>query len=210
MKSIIKQSKSVEDAIKDALLELKAKEEDVEIEVIEEASKGLFGLIGAKEAKVRVTLVNDIVQKSDDFLSKLFSSMDIEATNNIRREDDILYIDIEDVNPRDKGIVIGKRGNTLDAIQYLLSLHINKGNSDYIKILLDIEGYREKRKQTLISLANRMADKAKESSRPIKLEPMNPYERRIIHASLQNYEGITTYSEGKEPYRRIVIQSKNR
>src|SRR5699024_10508568 len=106
------------------------------------------------------------------------------------------------------GILIGKRGNTLDSLQYLLSLYVNRDSDEYKKVILDIEGYRKKRENTLIKLAKRMADKAIRNKRVVKLEPMNPYERRVIHSCLQDYEGVTTYSEGTDPYRRIVIQAK--
>ncbi len=208
MKYVIKQSKTVEDALKEALLELDAREEDVEIEIMEEASKGLFGLIGAKEAKIKVTLINDPVEISNDFLNNIMEYMGIQATNEIKKEGNSLYIEIKDIDPSNKGILIGKRGNTLDSIQYLLSLAVNKGRPNYTKVIIDVGGYREKREGTLERLAKKMAEKAINGSRPVKLEPMNPYERRIIHSTLQNYEGVTTYSEGEEPYRRVVIQSK--
>lgn len=208
MRYVIKQSRTVEDAIKDALLELDVSEEDVEIEIMEEPSKGLFGLIGTKEAKVKVSVVNDSVHIAQEFLEKIFTSMNIKADTEIRKEEDILYVDIHNVDPSDKGIIIGKRGNTLDSIQYLLSLTINKNKEKYIRVALDIEDYRKKREQTLVKLAEKMAEKAKYTNRPVKLEPMNPFERRIIHSALQKHNGITTYSEGNEPFRRVVIQAK--
>lgn len=208
MRYVIKQSRTVEDAIKDALLELEVSEEDVEVEVLEEASKGLFGLIGSKEAKVKVVVVNDEINIAKKFLDKIFTSMIIKADSDIRKEDGVLYVDINNVDPTDKGIIIGKRGNTLDSIQYLLSLAINKGKEDYIRVSLDIEDYRKKREETLVRLAEKMAEKAKYTKRPVKLEPMNPFERRIIHSALQKYNGVTTYSEGNEPFRRVVIQAK--
>ncbi len=208
MKSVVKVSKTVDEAIKEALLELNAKEEDVEIEIIDEASKGFLGLIGSKDAKVKVSVVYDPKEIADVFLTKVLSSMNVDAVNIIERKDDKLFIDITDICPADKGIVIGKRGNTLDAIQYLLNLTVNRNRDTYIKVIIDIEGYRDKREQTLIRLANKMAEKTKYTKRPIKLEPMNPYERRIIHFALQKVQGVTTYSEGNEPYRRVVIQSK--
>lgn len=208
MKYVIKQSKTVEEAVKDALLELNATEKDVEIEVLEESSRGLFGLIGAKEAKVKVTLIHDPIEISNNLINKILESMGIEASNDIRREKDIVYIDINEVDPNNKGILIGKRGSTLDAVQYLVSLAVNKDSSDYIKVIIDVEGYRERREETLKKLATKMADKVMYSRRPVKLEPMNPYERRIIHSTLQNYKGVDTYSEGNEPYRRVVIQAK--
>lgn len=208
MKYVVKESKSVEDAVEDALVELNASMEDVEIEVLEEPSRGFFGLIGAKEAKVKVSLIRDLTIVAEEFLDYIISSMGIKSNIVAEEADDTLIIDIQDVNPRDKGILIGKRGNTLDALQYLLSLNINKDQLDYVRVIIDVEGYRKKREETLIRLATRMADKALKSNRAIKLEPMNPYERRIIHSSLQDYDGITTFSEGSEPYRRVVIQSK--
>lgn len=208
MKSVIKVSKTVDDAIKEALIELDANKEDVKIEIIDEPSKGLFGLIGGKDAKVRVSLVYDPIEIAENFLSKVLNSMNISSVNVVKKEGDSLIVDIKDISSTDMGIIIGKRGNTLDSIQYLLSLVINKNRDNYIKVVVDAEGYRAKREETLIRLANKMAEKAKYVKRPIKLEPMNPYERRIIHSALQNIPGITTYSEGDEPYRRVVIQSR--
>lgn len=208
MKFVIKSAKTVEEALRAALQELEVKEEEVEVEIIDEASKGLFGLIGAKEAKIKVIVKNDPIEAADKFISNLLKSMGIEASKDIRKEESTLYVDIKDINPTDMGILIGKRGNTLDSVQYLLSLAINKGRENYLKVVLDTEGYRKKREETLIRLANKMAEKAKYSRRPVKLEPMNPYERRVIHSSLQGFTGISTYSEGDEPYRRVVIVAK--
>ncbi|MDR7854968.1 RNA-binding cell elongation regulator Jag/EloR [Tissierella sp.] len=208
MRSVIKVSKTVDEAIREALIELDISKDDAEIEIIEEPSKGLFGLIGAKDAKVRVSVVNDTIEIADNFLSKLLNSMNIKAVNIIKKNGNNLHVDITDISSTDMGILIGKRGNTLDSVQYLLSLVINKKKDDYIKVIVDTEGYRAKREETLIRLANKMAEKAKYGKRPVKLEPMNPYERRIIHSALQNINGVTTYSEGDEPYRRVVIQSK--
>lgn len=208
MKSVIKVSKTVDEAIEQALIELNANKDDVKIEIIEESSRGLFGLIGVKDAKIKVSLIFDPVEIADNFLSKILSTMDIKSINIITKKKENLFIDITDISPTDMGIVIGKRGNTLDAIQYLLSLALNKGKENYVRVTLDTQGYRAKREETLVRLAHRMAEKTKNSKRPVKLEPMNPYERRIIHSALQNTEGIVTYSEGNEPYRRVVIQSK--
>lgn len=208
MRSVIKVSKTVDEAIKQALIELDVNEDDVNIEIMEEPSKGFFGLIGVKDAKVKVSVVYDFIEIADNFLSKILSAMNIKAVNIIKKEGNNLLIDVTDISSTDMGILIGKRGNTLDAIQYLLSLAINKKNENYVKVVLDTKGYRAKREETLIRLAHKMSEKAKYGKRPIKLEPMNPYERRIIHSALQNIEGITTYSEGNDPYRRVVIQSK--
>lgn len=208
MKSVVKVSKTVEEAIDIALKELGVSVKDVRVDIIEEPSRGLFGIIGTKDATVKVTVINDPVEIAENFLNKLLLSMNIKGNALVRREDSCLNIDIINTSPSDMGIIIGKRGNTLDAIQYLLSLSVNKDRDDYIKVLVDIKGYRKKREETLIRLANRMAEKTKYNKRPVKLEPMNPYERRIIHSALQHVNGIATYSEGEEPYRRVVIQAK--
>lgn len=208
MEFVVKSAKTVEEALKVALLELNAKESEVEVEVIEEPSKGLFGLIGAKEAKIKVTLKYNPIEIADNFLMKIFTTMGIEAKNDIKLEENILKVDVKDISPSDMGILIGKRGNTLDSIQYLLSLALNKQREDFLKVVVDSEGYREKREETLIRLAQKMAEKAKLGRRPVKLEPMNPYERRVIHSTLQSIDGVNTYSEGEEPYRRVVIISK--
>ena len=208
MRSVVKISKTVDEAVNIALEELGANKEDVHVEVLEEPSKGLFGLLGTRDATVKVTVTNDPVEKAENFLNQLLVFMKVEGRAYVEKKDNCLFVEIIDISSSDMGIVIGKRGNTLDAIQYLLSLVINKNKDDYTKVIVDVKGYRDRREKTLIRLANRMADKAKHNNRPVKLEPMNPYERRIIHSALQNVEGITTYSEGEEPYRRVVIQAK--
>lgn len=208
MRYIIKTSKTVEDAIKEALIELDVKEKDVEVKVLEEGSRGLFGFIGAKDAAVRVEVVRDDIGKAKEFLGKILKTMNIEANFELEKGDKSLSVNIVDLEPSNVGILIGKRGNTLNSIQYLLSLVINKDKEDYIRVIVDTEDYRAKREETLIRLATKMAEKSKSTNRLVKLEPMNPYERRIIHSTLQKYSGITTYSEGEEPYRRVVIRAK--
>lgn len=208
MKYIIKNAKTVEEAINSSLVELNLNRDEVQIEIIEEGSKGLFGLIGTKDAKVKVTEIINIEKSSKEFLEKIVLSMGLEATIDIKRENNNLFIDILEIDPNDKGIIIGKRGNTLDAMQYILSLFVNKDEKEYIKVILDVEGYRKKREITLCRLAERMAEKAISTKKQVRLEPMNPYERRIIHSTLQNYKEIQTFSEGNDPYRRVVIQVK--
>ncbi|WP_425449234.1 RNA-binding cell elongation regulator Jag/EloR [Dethiothermospora halolimnae] len=208
MKSVVKVSKTVEGAIKEALEELDARREDTTIEVITEPSKGFLGLIGAKDAKVKVDVTNDPVDISNEFLKKVLSKIGVEADIDITRKKNTLNIDLQGVDSSDMGIIIGKRGNTLDSIQYLTSLAVNRDREKYIRIVLDAENYRQKREQTLIRLAKKMAAKAKSTKRKIKLEPMNPYERRIIHSTLQKDRAIETHSEGEEPYRKVVIELK--
>lgn len=208
MKSVVKTAKTVEEAVSLALSDLNAIKEDVIIEVLEEPSKGLFGIIGSKEAKVKVILANDPVNLAENFLYTLLEKMNIKASLMIERKENDLLVEIINISNSDMGILIGKRGNTLDSLQYILSLVINKNRENYLRVLVDIQGYRAKREETLIRLANKMADKAKTYRRTIKLEPMNPYERRIIHSALQNDSKVRTFSEGEEPYRRVVIESK--
>jgi spoIIIJ-associated protein len=206
MKSVVKVSKTVESAVNEALIELDVDEKDVDVEVLEEPSKGLFGLIGNKDAKVRVTVINDPVEIAENFMDLLLAKMNIKGRSIVNKEGNNLYVEVKDIKSSDMGIIIGRRGNTLDAIQYILSLVVNKDREDYIRIIVDTNDYRSRREETLYDLAHKMAQKAKITKRPVRLEPMNPYERRIIHSALQGVKGINTHSEGEEPYRRVVIE----
>lgn len=142
-----------------------------------------------------------------DFLEKVFAAMDMKVQISITQEpeDHELNIDLEG---DDMGVLIGKRGQTLDSLQYLASLVVNKGSDDYIRVKVDTENYRERRKATLENLAKNIAQKVKRTRKPVSLEPMNPYERRVIHSALQNDKFVCTHSEGEEPYRRVVVTLK--
>lgn len=206
MKTIEMTGKTVEEALKHALDELKLTKDKVDVEVIDEGSKGLFNLIGTKPAKVKVTKKPDVLDDAKTFLVNVLSSMNINADIDIKEENDIIKINLK--GPK-MGLVIGYRGETLDSLQYLVSLVVNKNHENtYKKVVLDAENYRHKREETLIKVAQKTAYKVKKSGRPYKLEPMNPYERRIIHSALQEYTDINTYSEGEEPFRRIIISLK--
>ncbi|MDU4884515.1 MAG: RNA-binding cell elongation regulator Jag/EloR [Clostridium celatum] len=206
MKTIEMTGKTVEEALKHALDELKLTKDKVDVEVIDEGSKGLFNLIGTKPAKVKVTKKLDVLDDAKTFLINVLSSMNIKSDIDIKEENGIIKINLKGPN---MGLVIGYRGETLDSLQYLVSLVINKNHENpYKKVVLDAENYRHKREETLIKLAQKTAYKVKKSGRPYKLEPMNPYERRIIHSALQEYTDINTYSEGEEPFRRIIISLK--
>lgn len=206
MKTIEMTGKTVEEALKHALDELKLTKEKVDVEVIYEGSKGLFNLIGVKPAKIRVTKKPDCVDDAKKFLIDVLNSMNIEANVDIKDENDVININLS--GPK-MGLVIGYRGETLDSLQYLVSLVVNKNHENpYKRIVLDAENYRSKREETLMKVAQKTAYKVRKSGRPYKLEPMNPYERRIIHSALQEYTDINTYSEGEEPFRRIVISLK--
>ncbi len=210
MKSVVKTSKTVEEAIQQALDELGVNRKDTSIEILEEPSKGLFGFIGTKEAKVRVTVVHDPVETVKNFMNSILNKMNINGNVNILKEESMLNVDIQGLNDSDMGIIIGKRGSTLDSIQYLLSLAANKDSEDYTRIFLDAQNYRKRREETLIMLAKRMASKVKSSRRRLKLDPMNPYERRIIHSTLQKDPDVQTHSEGEEPYRKVIIEYKRK
>ena len=206
MNTIEMTGKTVEEALKHALDELKLTKDKVDVEVIDEGSKGLFNLIGTKPAKVKVTAKPDSLDDAKTFLVNVLNSMNINADIDIKEENDIININLKGSK---MGLVIGYRGETLDSLQYLVSLVVNKNHENpYKKVVLDAENYRHKREETLIKVAQKTAYKVKKSGRPYKLEPMNPYERRVIHSALQEYTDINTYSEGEEPFRRIIISLK--
>ncbi|MBE6065652.1 RNA-binding cell elongation regulator Jag/EloR [Clostridium cochlearium] len=206
MKTIDMTGRTVDDAVKNALNELNLTEDKVDIEVLDEGSKGLFNLIGARPAKVRITVKRDCAYEAKSFLKSILDNMGIKAEIRIKEEENTLKIHM---NGPDMGILIGYRGETLDALQYLISLTINKDrNDDYKRVILDTENYRKKREETIKRLAIKIANKAIRTGKVVKLEPMNPYERRIIHSVLQNNPDVQTYSEGEEPYRRVVVDLK--
>lgn len=247
----------VDTAVKLALADLKLTIDQVDVTVLEEPSRGFFG-IGSKLALVRVekkkqeqkpmvkekekicnTPKVDLVQKKPakekpivkkeknvkksivdlevgplhsidnhialDFLHEVTEQMGLDIEISAEANDENVYVNIQG---KDSGTIIGKRGQTLDAIQYLTSLVVNKEKDNYIRVVVDAENYREKREKTLEQLANRLADKVCKTKRSVRLEPMNPYERKVIHATLQNNPRVSTRSEGQDPYRRVIIELK--
>ena len=201
MKTVEMTGKNVDEALKNALEVLNASKDDVDVEVIDEGSKGFLG-IGNKEAKIIVTVKNNPEKKAKNFLDGLFKiwGEEVEVVTNI--SDDILKIELKGDN---MGSVIGKRGETLDALQHLTSLNVNTGDDEFIKVSLDTENYRKKRNQTLAELAKKLAVRVAKTRKNMTLEPMNSYERRIIHATLQDDKYVTTYSVGQSPNRKVVI-----
>lgn len=200
-----KVGKTVESAIEEALNELNIEEKDAEIEILDEGSKGLFGIIGGRNALVRVRKKADYDKIVREFLEPIFNAMAIEGDLEVLVEDDIVNVR---VYADDIGIIIGRRGETLDALQYLLGLVVNRTSEKFLRVILDVGNYREKREETLEKLAKKLAGKVAKSRKSITLEPMNPYERRIIHATLQNHKYVETYSVGDEPSRKVVIRYK--
>lgn len=206
MKIIEMTGRTVEEATKNALTELKLTKDKVEVEVLNEGSKGLFKLIGAKPARIRVKVKRDYIYEAKTFLRDVLNTMNIKAEIRVKEDNDTISISL--TGP-DMGILIGYRGETLDALQYLVSLVVNKGHETvYKRVVLDTENYRSKREETLKRLALKIAGTVRRTGKLVKLEPMNPYERRIIHSALQNDRFVDTYSEGEEPYRRVVVNLK--
>ena len=206
MKTIEVNGRTVDEALETALKELKVDKDKVTVEIVDEGSRGFLNLIGAKPARIKVTVKRNAAEDVRVFLHDVLEAMGINAELEIKEEKGLLSINISG----DKmGLVIGYRGETLDSLQYLTSLVVNKNHeNEYMRVSLDTEHYRQKREETLIRFAQKIAYKVKKSGRPYKLEPMNPYERRIIHSALQEYNDINTYSEGEEPFRRVVVSIK--
>ncbi len=200
-----KTGKTVQEAIELALEELRCDRDSVDIEVLEEGTKGIFGLIGNKMARVKVTHKESNSEKAKEFLMSVFEKMNVEAEISAQEEEDSILLKIKG---DDIGIIIGRRGETLDSLQYLTSLVVNKSKEEYKRVVIDIENYRQKREETLVKLANRLADRVVKYKKNITLEPMNPYERRVIHSSLQNHKYVETYSVGDEPNRKVIITLK--
>lgn len=205
MEAVEKVGRTVEEAVASALADLGVSEESAVVEVLEEPSKGLFGFFGVRPARVRVSVRETPSARARELLQRIFKVMNLSVDIEIKEKNNNLAINL---SGNGLGILIGRRGETLNALQYLLNLCVNKNQVQRSKIVLDVEGYRRRREQTLERLALRLAEKAKQRGRNIILEPMNPQERRIIHTVLQGREDIYTYSEGEEPYRKIVISPR--
>lgn len=199
-------AKTINEALTNAVVQLETTSDKLEYEVIEKESSGLLGLF-SKPAKIRARVKFSLEDIAREFLNKVFQAMDITAEIEITI-DEIENIMNIDLSGEEMGILIGKRGITLDSLQYLVSLVVNRNTENYIKIKLDTENYRERRKETLENLAHNLAHKVKRTHRSVTLEPMNPYERRVIHSALQKDKYVETHSEGEEPYRKVVITLK--
>ena len=193
------------DALNDAKKQLGLDENaEVDFEVIQRAEKKKFGLFGGQPAKVRVTLKETPAEKAEQFLRDVLDNMKLESVVIEKKE---IEGGIEfNLSGEDVGFVIGRRGETLDSLQYLTSLVANHSDNSYFKVTIDTGNYREKREQSLIRYANKVAREVAKTKRTKKLDYMNPYERRIIHSALQNDKYVSTYSEGTDPYRRLVIE----
>lgn len=213
-KSLELRSKSQEEAIQKAIEQLNVDKEDIEdikVEVIEEPSKGFLGFIGAKDGLYKITLIEKQIEIKEidiakEFIETMLHNAKVNADVIATQEDNLIKINIKG---KEATCLIGRRGETLDAVQFLTGLALNKINKDsHSRVLVDIENYREKREQSLIRYANKVAREVAKTKKTKKLDYMNPYERRIVHSALQNDKYVITYSEGEEPHRRLVIEYK--
>ena len=199
-------AKTVDDAITEASIKLGTTSDKIEVEVIEKGSTGFLG-IKSKPAIIKARKKNDTVDNIREFLENVFSAMNMEVTIDIKKAEDDEVYEVE-LSGKEMGLLIGKRGQTLDSLQYLTNLAVNKHSDGYIKVKLDTEDYRQRRKDTLENLAKNIAYKVKRTKRPVSLEPMNPFERRVIHSALQGDRYVETHSEGEEPFRHVVVTLK--
>lgn len=198
--------KTVEDALTEASVQLGTTSDKIEYEVVEKGSTGFLG-IGSKDAVIKVRLKASTQDLVKEFLSSVFDAMkmEVEIIVNVSEENKLVEVELKG---DDMGVLIGKRGQTLDSLQYLTSLSLNKHSDNYYRVKVDTEDYRKRRKETLENLASNIAYKVKKTKCSVSLEPMNPFERRVIHSALQNDKYVTTHSEGEEPYRHVVVTLK--
>ncbi|HZW67466.1 MAG TPA: RNA-binding cell elongation regulator Jag/EloR [Pseudogracilibacillus sp.] len=203
MRQVTASGQTVDEAVQTALEQLDTTRDNVEVNVIDEGKRGIFGLFGSKLAVVNVSIAKNQIEETEKFIKEITQQMnvDIDLKTTVNNNHVTFEVSGEKI-----ALLIGKRGQTLNALQYLIQLVINKHGKQFYRVTLDAEGYRERRRETLQSLAKKMAQKAKRLNRKVALEPMPPYERKIIHTALQADDDITTYSDGVEPHRHIVIK----
>ncbi|GGE06094.1 DNA-binding protein [Marinithermofilum abyssi] len=205
MKKVIVTAKSVDAAVEEALSRLSATWDQVRISVLEEPSKGFLGLFGAKDAKVEVELVRTPLDDARQFLRDVTHAMGVNVELEAVEKQDHVRLQF---SGQQLGMLIGRRGQTLDALQYLTNIVANKHHQEYTRFVLDAEGYRDRRKSTLQDLADRIAKQVLRTGKPVTLDPMNPMERKVIHTQIQRYDRLVTYSQGDEPQRRVVVSLK--
>lgn len=202
MIKIVVSGKSIEEALKTGLAQLNTTEDRVKMTVLEQPSKGLFGLLGVKAAKIELEKIPDPLEEAVSFLKDILTTMSLEPSVELQQAKEATTILIHGT---DLGMVIGRRGQTLDALQYLVNIVANRYSEKHVRIILDAENFRDRRQQTLEQLANRLASKVIRTKKEVVLEPMPAQERKIIHSYLQSHPDVRTYSKGEEPNRRIVI-----
>ncbi|NBI29188.1 RNA-binding cell elongation regulator Jag/EloR [Chengkuizengella marina] len=205
MKKISVTGKTIEDAVQSGLAQLNTTEDKVKVHIIEEPTKGFLGLIGSKDAKVELEYISDVVDEAFEFLKDIVDKMKLDVSVEIGQKDDEKFINL---TGSEVGILIGRRGQTLDSLQYLVNIVANRYANSYHRVLLDAENFRQKRKNTLEQLAGKIADRVIRYKRDVSLEPMTPQDRKIIHTYLQEHSKVSTKSEGKEPNRYVVVTLK--
>ncbi|MFD1040316.1 RNA-binding cell elongation regulator Jag/EloR [Virgibacillus byunsanensis] len=203
MREITASGQTVEEAVQSALEQLNTTRDQVEIDVIDEGKKGLLGLFGTKRAIVTVKIAKNQIQQAEKYIQEVTKNMNVDVEIATTIEDNHVTFEL---SGEKIALLIGKRGQTLNAFQYLVHLTLNKDGNQFYTVTVDAEGYRGRRKETLESLALKMADKAVRLNKKVALEPMPAYERKIIHSALQGNKEISTYSDGVEPHRHIVIK----
>ena len=199
-------AKTVDEALTEAIIKLRTTHDKLEYEVVEKGSTGFLG-IARKDAVIKVRKKDDMEENIRGFLNQVFQAMGLTVEITIEKEADSNIVNV-DLKGEEMGVLIGKRGQTLDSLQYLTNLAVNKNAENYVKIKIDTEDYRKRRRETLENLAKNISYKVKRTKRSVSLEPMNPFERRVIHSALQNDKFVTTHSEGEEPYRHVVVTLK--
>lgn len=202
MKKIVVSGKTIEDAVRKGLKEWDTTEDRVKVHVLEQPAKGLFGLIGSRDAKVELELIPDPVEEAMQFLRDVLRSMELEVKMELKGSKDEPELHLFG---GELGMLIGRRGQTLDALQYLVNIVANRYSDHHLRIVLDAEHFRERRKKTLEELAERLAERVVRTKKEVILEPMPPQERKIIHSQLQQHAKVRTFSRGDEPNRRVVI-----
>jgi spoIIIJ-associated protein len=203
MKKIVASGKTVEDAVRNGLSQLQVTEDRVKQVVLEQPTKGFFGLFGAKEAKVELELIPDPMLEAEQFLREVAGTMGLQVNIDRKQTREGTHLAVS--GSGDLGMLIGRRGQTLDALQYLVNIVANRYSDSHLRIVLDAEDFRERRRKTLADLSDRLAGRVIRTRKEVVLEPMSPHERKVIHSQLQNHPKVKTFSKGDEPNRRVVI-----
>lgn len=203
MKKIVASGKTIEEAVRNGLAQWQVTEDRVNKVVLEQPSKGLFGLFGVKEAKVELELIPDPIEEASSFLKEVATAMGLETSIERKQTKEGVLLAVS--GSGELGMLIGRRGGTLDALQYLTNIVANRYSDSHVRIVLDAEDFRERRRKTLEELSDRLAGRVIRTRKEVVLEPMSPHERKVIHSQLQNHPKVRTFSKGDEPSRRVVI-----
>ncbi|MCU6710985.1 protein jag [Paenibacillus sp. J5C_2022] len=207
MKKIVASGKTIEEAVHSGIAQWQVPRDRVHVVVLEQPSKGLFGLIGVKEAKVELELIPDPYEEAENFLMEVASAMGLRVSVDRKETKEGLYLSVS--GGGDLGMIIGRRGQTLDALQYLVNIVANRYSDSHIRIVIDAEDFRQRRRKTLEELSERLAGRVIRTRKEVVLEPMSPHERKVIHSQLQNHPKVKTMSKGDEPNRRVVISLRS-